>query len=98
MNPNIPQQPVREKREPLEAVKAEAAKLNLAVLEQAEDPVVKIKDEAKAASGHLKNAGRRFAESQKAVLSEKAGELAGAVTALSDKLQQAEEPNMLSGP
>lgn len=98
MNSNLPPPIDSEKNEPLQTVKAEAEKVKTAVKEQAEETVVKIKDEAKAASGHLKDAGKRFAVSQKTALSEKASELAGAVTALSEKLQQAEEPNLLAGP
>ncbi|MES2466400.1 MAG: hypothetical protein V4675_03775 [Verrucomicrobiota bacterium] len=98
MNSNLPPPTGSEETEPLQTVKAEAEKVKTAVKEQAEQTAVKIKDEAEAASGHLKDAGKRFAESQKTALAEKAGELAGAVTALSEKLQQAEEPNLLAGP
>ena len=86
------------KPETLEGVKAEAEIIKGAVKEQAGETAVKIKEEAMAASGHLKEAGKRFAETQKTALSEKASELSGAMTALSDKLQQAEEPNLLAGP
>lgn len=98
MNPTAHPQIGPDNPEPLEAVKAEAEKVKNVVKQQAGETAVKLKNEAMAASGHLKEAGKRFAETQKAALTEKAGELAGAVNALSDKLQQTEEANLLAGP
>jgi hypothetical protein len=98
MNSNLSPQTGLEETETLQAVKDGMEKIKSTVKEEAAETGLKIKDEAKAASGHLKEAGKRFAESQITSLSGKTGELAQAVTALSSKLQQGEQPNLLAGP
>ncbi len=98
MNTHLPPQTGFEETETLQSVKDGMEKIKSTVKQEAAETGFKIKDEAKAASGHLKEAGKRFAESQKTALSGKTGELAQAVTALCDKLQQGGEPNLLAGP
>lgn len=82
----------------LESVKAEAEKLKTAVQDEVSETGTKIKIETKAAVNHLHEAGLRYVTSQKDALSQKAGQYAEAVTAVSDKLRGSGESNLLAGP
>lgn len=84
--------------EAFDSFTVEAEKLKTAVKEEAGETAVKIKEEAKVAVSHLKEAGLRYAENQKEALSGKAGEYASAVSALCEKLSNTAEPNLLLGP
>lgn len=82
----------------LDKLKSEGEKLKSAVVSEASETGSKIKEEAKAAVGNLREAGMRYAATGKDTLSQKAREYADAVGAVSNKLSESGEPNLLAGP
>ncbi|RYD36134.1 MAG: hypothetical protein EOP86_06775 [Verrucomicrobiaceae bacterium] len=82
----------------LDKLKTEGEKLKSAVVSEASETGSKIKEEAKAAVGNLREAGMRYAATGKDTLSQKAKEYADAVGAVSNKLSESGEPNLLAGP
>lgn len=85
----------------IDSVKTEAGKVKSAVLREADDTGTKLKQEAKAAVGSLRETGARYAASQMEILAQKAGEYAGAASAAADRLREGEktgETNLLAGP
>ncbi|MDB6135188.1 MAG: hypothetical protein JWM59_3431 [Verrucomicrobiales bacterium] len=82
----------------LDKLKTEGEKLKSAVVSEASETGNKIKEEAKAAVGNLREAGMRYAASGKNTLSQKAKEYADAVGTVSNKLSESGEANLLAGP
>lgn len=83
---------------PAQTIPAETEKIKAVIKDEAAQTGVKIKEEATVAVGHLKEAGRSFAQTQAQALASKLGEYAGAVTSLREKLNESSEPNLLAGP
>ena len=98
MDPSSNPTPNSNDHQTLQTVKSEAEKIAATVKKEAGETAAKVKQEAKTVVGNLKESGLRFAETQKTALSGKAGEIAGAVKALCTKLQESDEPNLLTGP
>lgn len=85
----------------IENVKTEADKVKGTVMREAGETGDTLKQEARAAVGSLREAGTRYAASQKDVLAQKADEYAGAASAAAVRLREGEkggEANLLTGP
>lgn len=81
-----------------ETVSHEAAKLKEVITSEARATGGKLKEEAKSAAANFKEAGKKYVTDQQSVLSGKADELAKALGAASERLQDGDETNLLAGP